>query len=1307
MVTLPFFAAASSEDDVGALEAAASDVPINTSNLNSVEDIFSVEIPTDSVPVSTWAQLSSAMGDPSVSHIHLIADVRRGGSAVLPAIQRSLVIDGQNHIIDGRGGSGAPGAGTQIGPNSNLFRMNTAGVTTRESLTVQNARIFHTAPTGLGGRMPAFATVSSASATTEAWTRNNAASFNWTLNLRNVVGNAAITSSGANFLSLSDGTVNFAGTNSWLSGGDHIPVNVRQINVIDGNTTIGTTGAAGDDWRIGIRMWPAVASRGVGITVSGGGKFNVSNNTSNHTINMSAEGSQLAGPAHIVVTGDGSELNTSASNVTDNAPRGGRGATILLRATSGGVSVTDGGALNVTGPTNTGNRGAPALLQEIPGGTFLIDGENSRVDVRGRNTRTAEFATLEFRQGANQNFHVRNGGELYVFRDRAAGDTTARAGAAVSLHNAQFEVSSGGKVYIENMGRNTAMNPTTNVRAGDNAALEFAANGFGFRVMDENSDVTLIAHRGSALNAGNRSNGHIEIGPGAAFTARGRTATADGAIFMATGGNNHFVMNNPLFYDFANMRPGTGTNPLATSGGRVFALGAASGTASTNSSFTSSESDVSVWIRGRQAWDAQPERSWLGIDYRLTGLQLRSATSNNPNFLNFYNEAPNSQRVENYTRIMANNAAPQVVEPAFTLTNADRHVRMSLSVPEGRDRIGRPIQDNEAWGTFQVEPASGGAAYVVSSAQGGSENLRSFARETLYEVQTDIQVVSGTLRLSPDNSDYLLAGDTYTLIDLWRSFGPDDVWRHTAFSDMMGMPMTVEDVVPPVPAELDTPIIYTWTEEFTGVWSFGCDYDNGPVVGTEGIKAYVQAGGFDSGGARPLSGTGEVFADGTWAYSPEPGQLQSGDMVYLVLVDDQGNENPLIPTPYRDMLIPAAPFKIVAGEEEAPYVVFYHFDGAEDRNRAPFHVGTTMWRGPGTFTPVTYGEDFPSAPAEARVGYRLDRVDPGMTTNIDREVNVIRVFYVLDEGQRVTIPLEFRFNGEVHSSHPDGKYFIEPQVLGIVQEDDISLSNISEDSAPRGFVPYSQRRTVPEISAEGVPAADLEGRTIRVNYATTWQELNVAAEIRGDDADTSLNMNYALYLFDAHGEPMPEGTELTWMLHIPLLESGGDTAEENDSEEEVEEGGEDGADNNEGGDGDPDPETGVFIVGANGRLNFSLGHMHNITIGDIRSDWQLQMKQERLPDYSLLRDSSFEEYEAVDSWDTGRLLMDNSDGSFLWVNQSIFREIIPTGASLGGLGRGIVSCLALSAIVMASTGVIILVARKHRKELIRLSSHVQ
>ncbi|MCL2808147.1 MAG: hypothetical protein FWD27_08380, partial [Coriobacteriia bacterium] len=620
----------------------------------------------------------------------------------------------------------------------------------------------------------------------------------------------------------------------------------------------------------------------VTITAVGGNGLSVGSGTGDQGTGRPASAKiEVLDKAHLIVNSNGTG-------------HGGYNAVVTAMANSGGFTVTGGGQIQVNA-TRT-NVAFPGIIQQITGGTFVVDGEDSKLEVIQHGSYSGYTAAVRFRILGGQTFRVTNDGEVLIKKLRHTGAQSAGIRFGDGSNN-NFFIENGGLVNVTNEGNGTVTIATNT--AGGNEAVEFNRDGFTFEVkgasVNRPSACQLIARFGSAIDAGSWGGGDIKIGPGTVFEAIGTAGANTGAVtsdarrystINATGPNFNFEIDSPLYYDMVNRR---------TDGGSVFNLGS-------GANWKSKNSDAALWIAGRNDYDSTPSRSFTLIDYEL---RKTAAAWNAWTFVNgdagykAWWDANDEHRMGSYTRISGNNAKPNILG-SHPATNADKYVRWMGTVGEGFDQKGRAFWDDEVFGIIEVTKANTGEKITFEA-----EMTLSIEKETVYSVEKVVQPLEGVLRFDNDGS-FLEAGDTYKVLQYWRGGAdPNSSKRHEVVDASGIAPIVVTDVVPPLPATTITPDpFYANQRSLSGTWTKAAN-DNPP----DSMKAMLKRG---TAAAIPLEGTPTLNTDstntsGTWSFNIASGvTLQEDDQIFIVFTDATGNEQPLVDTPKRDMMIPAA-----------------------------------------------------------------------------------------------------------------------------------------------------------------------------------------------------------------------------------------------------------------------------------------------------------------------------------------------------------------------------------------------------------------
>jgi len=878
--------------------------------------------------VTTWDQLRTAMSDTTVDTIQLAANVQRTAGATtaatdLPTVGRDLTIDGQGYSLDFRAG----GATTAIARAGILLTANSTATFTLTNIDIirPNGGIYSlisyaaTAASNVTGTTPANSTL------------------NWTVNVSEV-STSVPPSSG--FITLPGGTVNITKNVTWDSSLGSNPatvvVNARLINVTGSDTNVtlrNHTGGKNPTTQVTLfdttadqpTVMAYVSGKTNAINVDGGAQVTIENLGQGSTQAVAMDIGTAAGTVtSFNVKDPGTVLNVfgwgSGTGVT--------GGTLTMQAApttdgSSGFTVTNGAEMHVWGKVpdnrNPGTFGMPALVQQVDGGVFKVDGEGSLLDVESDGTGNDLAGVIRIRAVGNQTLQVSNLGQITVERPpRTSGNMAAgiRFGTA---QNNTFSVTTGGLVTVHNGGTGTA---ATNDTVQNNCGVEFAnprwtftIDGYSTLTTGPNagqvrpSAVQVLSDYGAAVCGYGQTYGAINLTNRGVFVAKGNVNSLSSGIFGA-GGNFQFTSDNPQYYDFQN------TNTTRATGNLVFDV------QGSTSTFSQTNSDIAVWGNGLsrvggtanttnssdnkvggnpyRSWTLVPSLSLSGADF------VNMAPTSDPNLTTDVSSF-GTRGMASWRRVSGNNAPPTIrtMEPA---TNADLYVRATGTVAEGIDFYGRPIWDNEVFSRWSITDPNGN---TTTSTAGQSSSVQT---EDLYTKETGVKQLQGTVRYSDGN--LLTTGTTYNLTQAWRGStdDPTSTQIHMAApSDILTGPVTVTDILPPEPAKTVSPMasipIDMGEVTVTGTWSNATDQaiaqPNNPDPATK-LTAVVNTADHQiadcSSGLNP---------DGTWTcVLPEAvvSALNTGDKVYFVLTDANGNANPLVETPMHDAMMEPAPY---------------------------------------------------------------------------------------------------------------------------------------------------------------------------------------------------------------------------------------------------------------------------------------------------------------------------------------------------------------------------------------------------------------
>ncbi|MDR0886121.1 MAG: DUF5011 domain-containing protein, partial [Clostridiales Family XIII bacterium] len=807
----------------------------------------------DGVEVASWDELKNALTDTAISKIYFTGDITRTGSndAVndLPKVTRNIEINGEGFTLDfsnvnRRGfelGEATPAAMTFKISNLTVKRATTTGYFIQTTVIDTNER--QPSPT-TGG---------------------------WNIFVDNV--SAKGTTNGG-FVYAGDSEVHFYGKIDWIASADITLVMAR-----------GTTFEAGSDihFDTGNRSVLFVDSSAQNdadaantllyVDAKGGAKVNLKS-AGRQVVNVNFENGTIS-PIRFAMSGAGTEVRAIGRTTERNE------YTAVFRAVglSGGFEVTDGAKV-----TLESLHSQRAMIQKINVGTFNVSGEGTELNLKSAGGDDND-ATLHFYQVGNQIFNVSDHGKLSVIKIQENGANAA----AVRMYgsNNKFNVSSGGQVYIENQGNGIPTNPDDH--NGQNKGIEFTnGDNQAFNISGSNSSVQIIAKNGAAVYG--RDNFDFTISDGAIFIAEGRTKDNNDSYGVIAGRNNfNFTMNNPLYYDIRNTRPG---------GGRIITTGNDKGV------FTSINSDLAVWSH-TQPLNSDPTKSWSLFDYILTGTSYKQISSTNVP-TEFNTKSFGTVGISAYSRMSGNNATPNITD-ILPATNADKYIRAIGTIPEGLNIAGRPLWTDEVHGIFEITHADNSVSACPAS---------SIQSEMVYGEDKH-----GVLHFAAP--DFLQTGDKIKIVSAWRGGADSTSPRvHMSTPDKLTNEVaSVADATPASPVIITTQKLYANTTEIRGTAT--PDPTATPYNKDSGARVYAAI--TKHGTSTPiiitdtaLAGNTPFYAtvnpDGTWVYEI-PDNMKAllrkagGDVIQIVLEDavKPDNEsprkhlaNPLVDTPYRD-----------------------------------------------------------------------------------------------------------------------------------------------------------------------------------------------------------------------------------------------------------------------------------------------------------------------------------------------------------------------------------------------------------------------
>ncbi|MCL1799660.1 MAG: DUF5011 domain-containing protein, partial [Eggerthellaceae bacterium] len=849
--------------------------------------------------VDTWADLISAMNNTAYTTIYLNDDITR--TAALPAVTRDLTIDGRGHTMNFNNDSAI------------AFSLTGTAVVT---FTLANVDISNT-----GSSANYFI---------------NTTIANKTINIDNLTGVGTVNRPFVNARTAGS-TVTVTGKTTWDAGNNQRQlVNARFLVFTGPDTEAKFTSGNNPVMNIGL------AGNASGVSVLDGAVAEISNYRGAGVTVIDMQNGVTAGTSNWLKVYDASKFDVIGSGNDGGASAG----VIIMEAApnQGGVEVRGGSEFNIIS-LNAMN----CFLAEMTGGRFLADGEGTKLNFQCWGGASVLSACIRFRALQNQYFIASNKADITIKVNRHTQTYGVSAVRFPTGGNSGFIANTGATIHIYNEGNGSVA--TSDSGDGNNYGVEFNGNTWDFSVTGPGTAVEIYSERGCAISAWSQTNGKFTLKDGAVLIARGNVNSTTNAGALSAGGNLTFDLDAPLYFDFANTNSGNGIR-------RWLRVGA-----NANNSIDAIRSDIAVWGNGQRRdgtaagndtnssnnpVDSGPYMSLTMIDYRLSGNNLNTVTVSAALSSEFNNTVDNfgNRGFDPYRRYSGNNAAPKI-NNLLPATNADKYLRAQGVVPEGIPRLEDPyersIWTDEVLARF-LRTSSGGSEETV-----GEGAVRSFEMEEVYEVETGT-TLKGVVRYAVPDGGYLTVGDTYEITAAWRgridTLDTDRAHRATA-DDLMALPVTVTDVLPPVPAVIAYPnnnkIWVDIATEVTGTYRAGAAQaqpDPGflPEAGPHNPEPAVMMYALVNG-AKLRDADGEVLygeldaGAGTWSFPiPEDviGTLSAGDKIYFVLEDANANANPTVATPCHDALLTAAPYL----EVSLPDLILTHTDAYIGLTRA-------------------------------------------------------------------------------------------------------------------------------------------------------------------------------------------------------------------------------------------------------------------------------------------------------------------------------------------------------------------------------------
>ncbi|SBO16506.1 pectate lyase-like adhesive domain-containing protein [Carnobacterium divergens] len=672
-------------------------------------------------------------------------------------------------------------------------------------------------------------------------TATAANSSRWEVVVRNV--NGAETGNVSSFINVPNGTITVDGGNSTynLSNANTV-FTAMNFNVINGaklNSSVD-----------GNNYYSSVA--GSKVTINGGSVI--------HFYSEADVAMQMTARTDFEVSDPGTLLNIEGnSNATGDG-----GALISIVGAGTEINLRNQAEIKVH------SKRTVAMLMNSSGGVFNVSG-GSKLNLQSDNNANNLGATLRFRISGNMTFNVSENSEINITK-------TGGAAPAVRMYGTdnKFIVNSGGKVSIRNYGNGTPNNG--GVDAG-NQGIYYTDNRGDFNLTGKGSEVKVVADNGPAIDMGTRT-GSITAGEGTVFVAQGNTRAATSGIFNT--GVSTISVDKPLFYDFRNDRTG---------GGYVFDVRA-------NSTFTSTQSDLSVWNIGDNL-DGDPAKNWSLFDYVLSGANFVTINSTNvPTEFNTSVNSYGSKGASSYSRMSGNNAAP-IVDELRMPTNADKsifgHVKVPIGTTDGRDSW-----TDESYVVVQVTKPNGTVSEFTAPTIGMNNNSPGLS---IYGEKPR----AGMFKITLPNNQFVETGDQVKVIKAWRGVSdPSSNRNHSSLpEDLIAPDRISKDVTPPTPTKIkDEATINNATKQISGHSAEPNSLVSITVNETE------------------ITGSVVVASNGSWTFDL-PRYLEKNDIVQIFLQDQVGsaigvdnppvtnntvgNKNPKTTLAYHDAIFEAAP----------------------------------------------------------------------------------------------------------------------------------------------------------------------------------------------------------------------------------------------------------------------------------------------------------------------------------------------------------------------------------------------------------------
>lgn len=565
-------------------------------------------------------------------------------------------------------------------------------------------------------------------------------------------------------------------------------------------------------------------------------------------------GSSYVKDVFLIAKGDKTKLKIESSgNGTANT-----GALAIrtydrAEADNSGVLISEGAKVKVETPN-----GAQGFYSRIYKGKTKIDGRGTEFSVVSER-KSSNHPVVRYRLVGFQTFEASNHAKVNFVAE-------GRKDPVVRMYGDgnKFIVKSQASVKIHNKGNGFATNP----------GLESANQGLlytsGTRVPsefileDQGSSMEIIADYGAAID-GRTNDLLVSIGAGTNFVVDGNTAGNRGVFYAK---NVSFTIDSPQYYDFRNRSKGGG--PVIDAGNSAY--------------YESNVSDLAVWKKGANL-EGNPYKTWSQFSFKLSGKDLDTIIESDESTFNNNEDSFGKNGMSNYTRISGNNARPIIDFVRPNPYDTDRYIYGHASVPEGLEGL-RNAWTDEVHVTLRETLANGKVNEYQDLPTVGMENGNS--GYPVYDTEESER--GGYFRLDLGKGNLAEIGAKYEVISAYRGDTELSEKRKLYAAGPFPEEVTVTDKTPPKVAEVKTPI-----------------YEHQKNIRGQSLEKNVRVYFAVNGKMIKNKNGEEVFTTvdekGEWNFDLEPFyDLQIDDKLQIILEDKAGNRNPLVETPFHDIV---------------------------------------------------------------------------------------------------------------------------------------------------------------------------------------------------------------------------------------------------------------------------------------------------------------------------------------------------------------------------------------------------------------------